>query len=63
VLKTTFVKVYNEEFKDKGNFFKAFLANVEKVIGENNTSEISDRIAALESDLSGLISMKLHKGN
>lgn len=61
MLKATFVKVYNEEFKDKGNFFKAFMANVEKVIGENNTSKISDRITALEADISGLISMKLHK--
>ena len=40
---------------------EAFLANVEKVIGENNASDISDRITALEADISGLVSMKLHK--
>lgn len=60
VLKAAFVKVYNEEFKDKANFYKAFLANVEKVIEKNNISGLSDRIAALE-DISGLISLKLHK--
>lgn len=60
VLKAAFVKVYNDEFKDKGNFFKAFMTNVEKVIEENNTSNISDLITALEADISGLISMKLH---
>ena len=61
VLKAAFVKVYNEEFKDKGNFFKAFLANVEKVIQDNSGAELVDRITATETDLSGLISMKLHK--
>lgn len=61
VLKAAFIKVYNEEFKNKGNFFKAFLANVEKVIEKNNISDISDRITALETDISGLVSMKLHK--
>ncbi|MGE5495943.1 MAG: hypothetical protein ACM3S4_11655 [Burkholderiales bacterium] len=60
VLKAAFVKVYNDEFKYKGNFFKAFMASVEKVIEENNTSNISDLITALEADISGLISMKLH---
>lgn len=34
MLKAAFIKVYNQDFKDKGNFFKAFMANVEKVIGE-----------------------------
>ena len=61
VLKAAFVKVYNEVFKDKGNFFKAFLANVEKVVQDNSGSELAERIAAMETDLSGLISMKLHK--
>jgi hypothetical protein len=61
VLKAAFVKVYNEEFKDKGNFFKAFLANVEKVIKDDKGLEIADQITTLEADLSGLIAMKLHK--
>ena len=59
ILKAAFVKVYNEEFKDKGNFFRDFLENVEKVVGKNNTSDISGRIAALEADISGLVAMKL----
>jgi len=37
------------------------LANVEKVIVDNSTSKIPDCITALEADISGLISMKLHK--
>ena len=61
MLKAAFVRVYNEEFKDKGNFYKAFLANVEKVIEKNNISGLSDRIAALEADISELITLKLHK--
>ena len=43
ILKVSFVKVYNEDFK------------------KNNISGLANRIAALEGDISGLISMKLHK--
>ena len=63
VLKETFIRVYNEEFRDKSGFFKAFLNNIQKVIEKNNdiTPEIDRKIAALEADLSGLITLKLHK--
>lgn len=54
--------VYNEEFKDKNSFFKAFMSNNKKVIEKNNdiTPETDCKIAALEADLSGLITLKLH---
>lgn len=61
VLKAAFVKVYNEQFKDKANFFKAFMENVDKVVKGDKGPEIAEQITALEADLSGLISMKLHK--
>lgn len=63
VLKATFVKVYNGEFKEKGNFCKAFLANVEKVIEKNSISStrISEQITALEGEISELVTMKLRK--
>lgn len=63
VLKAAFVKVYNEEFKDRANFFKTFLANVEKVIESSNTksADILDKITALEADISELVAMKLRK--
>ena len=63
VLKDTFVRIYNEEFKDKDNFFRTFMKNIEKVIGDNNdkTPELEVKIKALESDLSELITLKLHK--
>ena len=63
VLKETFISVYNNEFRDKSGFFKAFLNNIQKVIEKNNdiTPEIDRQIAALEADLSSLITLKLHK--
>lgn len=63
VLKETFIRVFNEEFRDKSGFFKAFLNNIQKVIEKNNdiTPELDRKIAALEADLSGLITLKLHK--
>ena len=59
MLKAAFVRVYNQEFKDKANFYKAFLANVEKVIEKNNISGLTDRIEALDTDISGLITSRL----
>lgn len=63
VLKAAFVRVYNEKLKDKGNFFKAFLSNVEKVIEKNSISStrISEQITVLEGDISELVTMKLRK--
>lgn len=62
-LKDAFVKVYNDKFKDKGNFFKAFLANVEKIIEKNSISStrVNEKITALEGDISELVTMKLRK--
>lgn len=63
VLKDTFVRVYNEECKDKNSFFKAFMNNIQKVIEKNNniTPELDRHITALEADLSELKTLKLHK--
>jgi len=35
--------------------------NAEKLIQDNSGSELAERITAMETDLSGLISLKLHK--
>jgi len=63
VLKATFVRVFNEEFNDRDTFFKAFMKNIEKVVNRSSDgpSVLDKKIASLEEDLSGLITLKLHK--
>ena len=63
LMQATFVRVYIEEFKDKNTFFKAFMKNIERIIGQNNdeTPKLDKQISILETDLSELITLKLHK--